>query len=63
MKGFNQDTLMIEETKAVTLFIWLFYIILTLYDLFYYFLLPLIESSFCWNYFSVVFLSSFSSPS
>ncbi|MEH6987387.1 ATP-binding protein [Cytobacillus firmus] len=41
MKGFNQDTLIKEETKAVTLFIWLFYIILALYDLFYYYLLPL----------------------
>ncbi|MDK7668714.1 ATP-binding protein [Cytobacillus oceanisediminis] len=41
MKGFNQQTLIKEETKAVKLFIWLFYIILTLYDLFYYYLLPL----------------------
>lgn len=41
MKGFNQDTLIKEETKAVTLFIWLFYIILGLYDLFYYYVLPL----------------------
>ncbi|MCM3706509.1 MULTISPECIES: ATP-binding protein [Cytobacillus] len=41
MKGFNQDTLIKEETKAVTLFIWLFYIILVLYDLFYYYLFPL----------------------
>lgn len=41
MKGFNQDTLIKEETKAITLFIWLFYIILALYDLFYYYVLPL----------------------
>ncbi|WP_264740244.1 ATP-binding protein [Cytobacillus firmus] len=41
MKGFNQQTLIKEETKAIKLFIWLFYIILTLYDLFYYYLLPL----------------------
>lgn len=41
MKGFSQLTLINEETKAVRLFMWLFYLIFTLYDLFYYYLLPL----------------------
>ncbi|MBT2687453.1 two-component sensor histidine kinase [Bacillus sp. ISL-47] len=41
MKGFSQVTLINEETKAVRLFMWLFYLIFTLYDLFYYYLLPL----------------------
>ncbi|GLB60007.1 ATP-binding protein [Cytobacillus sp. NCCP-133] len=41
MKGFSQLTLVNEETKAVRLFMWLFYLIFTLYDLFYYYLLPL----------------------
>ncbi len=41
MKGYSQLTLINEETKAVRLFIWLFYLIFTLYDLFYYFLFPL----------------------